>query len=655
MGRFNSSISMLSKQWFFMMSGLLLLLIAPLVSSLPFSQYFNSYPPKASVQSFSYSGVPIAYNQGQKTSSYSDFGLTRSFSASSDIVAMTRTQANSLKTTLRSLASNPDSSEIVNRVIYDINNVCLNNIDEAIDAIESSTKLIENAGPEIKKLIKTVKAFQRLTDTPAVVKEAANILRLLDTLIPKLAPSNPQVCGASNEEAFGSLRSLAVLVDELASSTKITTLKSRKELKDSAKIISGVTTFLTKLNKSFTKFDKFCTSDKEYNIEAITAIGEMMTDLGDLFAVLGGITDAEEIRKQGDFTKTVVANINRLGNLDLGTLECNKAGNFQAAAETLDDLAKLIEDVGLENLCNQLDLDIDCGLGLTRNVGFARSSDIVQETRAQANSLKNTLRSLSSIPGATKIVNRVINDIDNVCLNNIEEAVEAIDTGATIVENAGPEIKQLIKTVEAFQKLTDTPSVVLEAANILRLLETLIPKLAPANPKVCGASNAQAFGSLRGLAVLVDELSSNTKITGLQTRQELKTTAKTISGVTTFLTKLNKAFTKFDKFCTSDKEYNVEAIIAIGEMMTDLADLFAILGGISDAEEIRKQGDFTNKVVANINKLGNLDLGTLECNKAGSFQVAAETLNDLAKLIDDVGIESLCNQLDLDLDCTFKR
>merc|ERR1712123_3938 len=441
MGRSNPSLSMLSKQCFFNMSGLLLLLIAPLASSLPYSPYFISNPPTAFVQPSSYGGVPNVNNE--RTSSYSASGLSRTFSASSDIVAMTRTQANSLKTTLRSLASNPDSSEIVNRVIYDINNVCLNNIEEAIDAIESSTKLIENAGPEIKKLIKTVKAFQRLTDTPAVVKEAANILRLLDTLIPKLAPANPQVCGASNEEAFGSLRSLAVLVDELASSTKITTLKSKKELKDSAKIISGVTTFLTKLNKSFTKFDKFCTSDKEYNIEAITAIGEMMTDLADLFAVLGGITDAEEIRKQGDFTKTVVANINSLGNLDLGNLECNKAGNFQAAAETLDDLAKLIEDVGLENLCNQLDLDIDCGLGLTRNVGFARSLDIVQETRAQANSLKNTLRSLSSIPGATKIVNKVINDINNVCLNNIEEAIEAIDTGATIVENAGPEIKKV--------------------------------------------------------------------------------------------------------------------------------------------------------------------------------------------------------------------
>merc|ERR1712106_1228377 len=228
MGRSNPSLSMLSKQCLFNMSGLLLLLITPLASSLPYSPYFISNPPSAFVQPSSYGGVPNANNQ--RTSSYSTSGLSRTFSASSDIVTMTRTQANALKTTLRSLASNPDSSRIVNRVIFDINNVCLNNIEEAIEAIESGTRIIENAGPEVKRLIKTVKAFQRLTDTPTVVKEAANILRLLETLIPKLAPANPQVCGASNAEAFGSLRSLAVLVDELASST-----------------------FLTNLNKSFTK------------------------------------------------------------------------------------------------------------------------------------------------------------------------------------------------------------------------------------------------------------------------------------------------------------------------------------------------------------------------------------------------------------------
>ena len=67
-----------------------------------------------------------------------------------------------------------------------------------------------------------------------------------------------------------------------------------------------MTAFLTQLNKSFAKFDQFCTIDKEYNNEAIAAIGEMMTSLAGLFGELGGVKDAEQIRKQGDFTKRVV-------------------------------------------------------------------------------------------------------------------------------------------------------------------------------------------------------------------------------------------------------------------------------------------------------------------------------------------------------------
>ena len=52
-------------------------------------------------------------------------------------------------------------------------------------------------------------------------------------------------------------------------------------------------------------------------------------------------------------------------------------------------------------------------------------------------------------------------------------------------------------------------------------------------------------------------------------------------------------------------------------------------------------------------KLGNYDLGTLECNNSGSFKVAAQTLDDIAKLIEEVGLETLCTQLGVDLDCSF--
>ena len=53
----------------------------------------------------------------------------------------------------------------------------------------------------------------------------------------------------------------------------------------------------------------------------------------------------------------IQANIKKLGDLDLITLDCNTPGSSQLIANALDDLAGLIEEVGMENLCNQLDLD----------------------------------------------------------------------------------------------------------------------------------------------------------------------------------------------------------------------------------------------------------------------------------------------------------
>ena len=180
-------------------------------------------------------------------------------------------------------------------------------MEDTIASVEAGTRVIENAGPEINQLIQTVQAFEKLTDTPTVVRESANILRLLEVLIPKLAPASPSACGASNDQVFGSLRSLAALVDELSSSSNLYLIQqTRQQLKSSAGIISRVTTFLTQLHKSFAKFDQLCSSDKEYNIEAFAAIGEMMTSLSGLFGELGGVKDAEQIRKQGDFTKRVV-------------------------------------------------------------------------------------------------------------------------------------------------------------------------------------------------------------------------------------------------------------------------------------------------------------------------------------------------------------
>ena len=174
------------------------------------------------------------------------------------------------------------------------------------------------------------------------------------------------------------MHNLSALLNELSSNSDLYFSPQKKQsLKSSAQIVSKVTNFL--IQKSHFKFEHFCTKDKEHNTDFITAVGKMMGDLADLYTDLDGETAAKEVRKQENFTKKVVvklanitfiilynfafiqATINKLGDLNLIDLDCNTPGSSKLVADTLDDLAGIIEDVGMDNLCKQLGLDLaDC-------------------------------------------------------------------------------------------------------------------------------------------------------------------------------------------------------------------------------------------------------------------------------------------------------
>ena len=49
-----------------------------------------------------------------------------------------------------------------------------------------------------------------------------------------------------------------------------------------------------------------------------------------------------------------------------------------------------------------------------------------------------------------------------------------------------------------------------------------------------------------------------------------------------------------------------------------------------------------------LNKIGDLGVGELNCDTPGDFSVAAKTMEDVATLIDDIGLESLQEQLGVD-------
>ena len=91
-----------------------------------------------------------------------------------DIITQTRSLAESVKATLRQLASDPNSAVIVNRIINDKDNICLNSLEEGIAGIETATSLLERAGGDIKALIAKVKTFINMSDPSQVVRESAD-------------------------------------------------------------------------------------------------------------------------------------------------------------------------------------------------------------------------------------------------------------------------------------------------------------------------------------------------------------------------------------------------------------------------------------------------------------------------------------------------
>ena len=219
-------------------------------------------------------------------------------SYNADIIAQTRTLADSVKATLRQLAADPNSNVIINKIIYDKDNICINSLEEGIAGIEEATSLVERAGGDIKALIAKVEGFIKLTEPSQVVRESAEILRILGPLVHNISPDSPVICQASPDQAFGSLRSLAVLVDELSYSDKLVfSPVGRAQLKESANTISAVTTFIEQLGSTFARFENTCTADRKYNVDSINAIGDLMVNLADLFGSLGSVQTGEKIRR----------------------------------------------------------------------------------------------------------------------------------------------------------------------------------------------------------------------------------------------------------------------------------------------------------------------------------------------------------------------
>merc|ERR1711972_191337 len=116
--------------------------------------------------------------------------------------------------------------------------------------------------------------------------------------------------------------------------------------------------FLETLNKSLETFQNVCQYGSNNQTAIYDSIREILNSLARLFEKMGFEEKSAEIMKQSAFIKRIVDNFAGLDDLSLD-LECSLVGGYTALAQTLDDLAGIIELVGIEKLSKELGIKLD--------------------------------------------------------------------------------------------------------------------------------------------------------------------------------------------------------------------------------------------------------------------------------------------------------
>jgi len=280
---------------------------------------------------------------------------------------------------------------------------------------------------------------------------------------------------------------------------------------------------------------------------------------------------------------------------------------------------------------------------------FARKSssdDLVQQTKDLATTVTAVLEDLASNPVTAGRVNQIIKDNYSPCLTSLEDGISSLKASSQLVESLGPELQGLTDKFTSLQQLKDP-------ARILRETGALLKQLQPLADKTEKIQSGNCPESFRSLALLVTEISDKPELRlKFGVRENLRKASATLSIVNVFLSKLKPTIARMKKFCSNDNKYNRDAMVAIGDLMLDLSNLYSSLGDIKMGEKFRYGKIYIERAVGQLQKLEEVGLGSTDCVN-GDLSKAAEILDELATLIDEAGIETLQAQLGADLSFDF--
>jgi len=276
---------------------------------------------------------------------------------SGNIVENAKAQAESTLRILKSFEGTPVAAQY-NEAIFETSE-CLNNFEDFIVLIQEGTNLIVDNGPEITYLEALVSSLEDETDIVKIIKASSKMLRTLDGLVPALTAGASDLCISSPGASVKSFKDLSQVLVGIANNRNLNVPpSSRQLLKKSAEIMNQAADFLETLNKTLEDFQTRCQSERNNQAIIYDSTRDIMDSLAKLFETIGFEEKSEKIKEQAAFIKKLGDSFAGLDDLSLN-LECSLVGDYAALALTLDDLAVIVESIGIETLSKELGIELD--------------------------------------------------------------------------------------------------------------------------------------------------------------------------------------------------------------------------------------------------------------------------------------------------------
>merc|ERR1712106_749103 len=263
--------------------------------------------------------------------------------------------------------------------------------------------------------------------------------------------------------------------------------------------------------------------------------------------------------------------------------------------------------------------------------------NLAEKTREESTRLEEIFTQFSQDKEVASFINENIET--NPCVDSLEEMLGLIKRGASIIESAGPDMELIYGTLNKLRNERKIVPLVRSTADLLLQFEVVNPKFQTLSLFTsCSKSSVEGFQALRDQAQIFFRLSldSGPKF-AQEVKDDLYQSAIITEVVTNFLVHLRENLAQRDCFTGSD--FLREGTLIAATVLEDIAEGLGVLGYLPRAQETRQYAAFTRSIAASLGKLKEFKIND-DCSP-GALGRAAENLNSMATLIEEVGLEEL--------------